>query len=501
MTILPNHGLETAHHVQRQPPPSANGTAVTDIACPPDAAPEDWAPSLQEVLLESRERWRAFTTMSVDFAFETDRAGRLVFVYPDTVFGWPTSTLLGQSADILLAEGSTAATFNPFQTTAANRGRRAWLRRPDGTPICIGFAVTPMIDAAGQVIGTRGVGHDCTQADGQDAAVAAKLRRGEVVEGVLERMREEVLAPRMMQASLQALGTAMGAEGCAVVEFGPEIALDRAQIIHHTATMPDSVLAALAPVANAPATPIMLTASDDRGLLASICQPRFGNTAMLVVWRGPDARAFDDDDLGVVGATSAIIRMVLEHSSIQQEMSRQARTDSLTGLLNRRAFFEEIDRRLGRLDHEALPGTLIFADLDNFKKLNDQYGHEMGDEVLCGIAILLRATVRPTDLVARLGGDEFALWLDGADELTAAERAESLRINGPAMLADIVGATTEGLGLSIGIASRAAGHGETIEALLHRADQAMYAVKRAGRGRWLVSHSGPGNSLHPGPGT
>ena len=106
--------------------------------------------------------------------------------------------------------------------------------------------------------------------------------------------------------------------------------------------------------------------------------------------------------------------------------------------------------------------------------------------------------MRPSDLVARLGGDEFAVWLDGADELTAAERAESLRLNGPAMLADVVGATTQGLGLSIGIATRAAGHGETIEALLHRADQAMYAVKRAGRGQWMVSHTGPGYRLQPG---
>ena len=461
----------------------------------PEPSPASWVPSLQQVLLESRERWRDFTTLSVDLAFETDSWGRLVFIHPETLFGWPASTLLGQDADLLLAGDANAAGFNPFRATAASRGSRAWLRRPDGSPICIGFAVAPMLDQAGQVVGVRGVGHDITQADGQDAAIAAKLRRGEVVEHVLERMREEVLAPRMMQASLQALCTAMAAEGCAVLETGSDGTIPPTQIIHSTSAMPDSVRGA---IGGAQATAIRVTASDGREVLGATCQPRFGQTAMLTVWRGPDARPFDDDDRGVVAAASAIIRMVLEHASIQQEMSRQARTDPLTGLLNRRAFMEEIERRLDRLDHEALPGTLMFADLDNFKLVNDRYGHEMGDEALRSIAILLRATVRPSDLVARLGGDEFALWLDGADELTAAERAESLRLNGPAMLADLVGTNEAGLGLSIGIATRAAGYGETIEALLHRADQAMYAVKRGGRGRWMVSHSGPGYRLQPG---
>ena len=74
--------------------------------------------------------------------------------------------------------------------------------------------------------------------------------------------------------------------------------------------------------------------------------------------------------------------MVLEHEAIQGEMERQARTDPLTGLMNRRAFLEDLVRHAERLDREELPGTLMFADLDNFKTVNDRLGHEIGDQVL-----------------------------------------------------------------------------------------------------------------------
>jgi diguanylate cyclase (GGDEF)-like protein len=136
----------------------------------------------------------------------------------------------------------------------------------------------------------------------------------------------------------------------------------------------------------------------------------------------------------------------------------------------------------------GLPGTLMFADLDNFKPLNDGLGHEAGDEALRRVAKLLRDTVRPTDLVARLGGDEFAVWLNGADHLTTAERAEMLRVQTPRLLDSVTGGHGPALGMSIGIAPRAAGGGEEINSLIRRADQAMYEVKRQGRGHWRVAH-------------
>ena len=102
-------------------------------------------------------------------------------------------------------------------------------------------------------------------------------------------------------------------------------------------------------------------------------------------------------------------------------------------------------------------------------------------------AALLRVTVRPSDLVARLGGDEFAVWLDGADHFTAAERAEDLRLNGPRQIAELTEGQVPPMTMSIGIASRMPGSGETLEQLMRRADHAMYQVKRAGRAHWRVA--------------
>ena len=87
--------------------------------------------ALCDALLDSRQRWRDLVTMAADFVFETDAWGRLVFVAPDPAIGWPVGTLLGQPAELLLADADGGATFNPFRITVPVRRRRAWLRRPN----------------------------------------------------------------------------------------------------------------------------------------------------------------------------------------------------------------------------------------------------------------------------------------------------------------------------------------------------------------------------------
>jgi diguanylate cyclase (GGDEF)-like protein len=468
-----------------------NDLATTDP--PPAPSP---AEVLQGALIDSRHRWHELINLTADFAFETDEWGRFSLVTPEPALGWEPGSLIGRPSATLLAEGDGSA-FDPFRVSARVRHRQAWLKRGDGGMACLTFYASPIREPSGRIAGTRGVGIDMTELDSQAAKVAAALRRAEVLDHILRRMGQEVLVPRMMVAVLEALASALGAEGAAVIRAPTEIA--GAVLRHEAGTGAASVLEESAiQLMLGESRPGRITTADGRQVLIAPYRTRPGERpaaerpgerpgehAGLVAWRAVGSRAWDDDDSQLLGSAVNIIRMVLEHEVTQWEMARQARTDPLTGLLNRRAFLEELERHAARQDRENEPSTLMFADLDHFKPVNDRLGHEAGDEVLRRTAALLRKTFRPTDLIARLGGDEFAIWLSGADHMTAAERAEDLRDAVPRELAEVSGPDQPLVTMSIGIASR--DQGEPLDNLMRRADMAMYEVKRGGRGHWRVS--------------
>ena len=440
--------------------------------------------TLRRALLDSRQRWRDLVITAADLAYETDASGHFVFVMPDPALGWSAATLIGQPAELLLAGGIGANGFNPFRVTAPVRRRGAWLKRADGYSLLLAFSAAPLLDAEGRIVGARGMGIDWTEFDESAGHVAASLRRGEVLDHILWRMGHEVLAPRMMQAALDALMNALGAEGAAVIDLrGAEGAV----LVHRAGGGAEELLPEASRLLAAENEPMVATARSGRPILVAGCHTRFGANAGVALWRSPGSRGWDGEDSLLINAAASLIRMVLEHEAIQQELARQARTDPLTGLLNRRAFLEELARHIDRLDREERPGTLLFADLDYFKPVNDRLGHEIGDQVLVRTANVLRGTVRPSDLVARLGGDEFALWLNGADHMTAAERAEHLCTELPKELHEIACDNGPTPTVSIGIATREAASHEPMDSLLRRADQAMYEVKRAGRGHWHVA--------------
>jgi diguanylate cyclase (GGDEF)-like protein len=174
------------------------------------------------------------------------------------------------------------------------------------------------------------------------------------------------------------------------------------------------------------------------------------------------------DELGTLSASIARLGKT-------DKAAQQASTDPLTGLANRRGVLQKLDAAFKRQQ----PLALLYIDLDKFKPINDQYGHEAGDEVLRKVAALFRACVRDEDTVARLGGDEFIIVLYGLTEKAMVEeRVKKIidLINEPMWLNDL----RVKLGASIGI-TMAPLDGGTVESLMQAADETMYAVKKAGR--------------------
>ena len=173
--------------------------------------------------------------------------------------------------------------------------------------------------------------------------------------------------------------------------------------------------------------------------------------------------------------------LLLVHSRMGKaiaSLSRAAQSDALTELLNRRGFEEVFDVELERARRADQPLSLIVGDLDRFKRLNDDLGHAAGDSALKEVAGAIRSAKRRFDSAARIGGEEFALLAVDCDEHGAYMLAERIR-------ADVETAEGE-LTISFGIAAFPL-HGQAQEALLRAADQALYAAKRLGRNRTVIS--------------
>ena len=186
-------------------------------------------------------------------------------------------------------------------------------------------------------------------------------------------------------------------------------------------------------------------------------------------------------NLGVLLVFFLVFCWVLD--LLKQELKRAhrgAKTDGLTGLLNPRGFYEAVEREWSRSGRHGHPLTLLFFDLDNFKPVNDHYGHSRGDNLLQEIALILDRGVREGDSVARMGGDEFAILFPETGPEAVRDLAE--KIHGAVEREDREAGIT--LTASIGVATFLV-MPERFEEIVRAADLLMYEAKRAGKNKIL----------------
>ncbi|MCB1980424.1 MAG: GGDEF domain-containing protein [Burkholderiaceae bacterium] len=168
----------------------------------------------------------------------------------------------------------------------------------------------------------------------------------------------------------------------------------------------------------------------------------------------------------------------------RDELEKQARRDSLTGLLNRREILRLAEQELARARRQGTPVSLLMLDLDDFKSINDQFGHPAGDDVLRHVAEVMTHAIRQTDQVARFGGEEFVVLLPDTPEANAWHLANKLRQKLADTPASKLGTPVT---VSIGLACMAAGSPLGLDALIQHADQALYQAKNEGRNRTVAA--------------
>jgi diguanylate cyclase (GGDEF)-like protein/PAS domain S-box-containing protein len=207
-----------------------------------------------------------------------------------------------------------------------------------------------------------------------------------------------------------------------------------------------------------------------------------------IVWTEANSRVIRDASSGEVMEFVVVMRDVTERKLLEDRLAALAMTDGLTGIANRRAFDEALEREWKRTLRHGTQISLLLLDIDHFKQFNDGYGHQVGDDCLRAVAQTAAGAVRATDVVARYGGEEIAMILPEVDVAGAWETAEKVR------------SAIEGLGVphsgnpegggwvtvSVGAATALARVGGTMrmpEGLLQAADHALYKAKHGGRNR------------------
>jgi diguanylate cyclase (GGDEF)-like protein len=226
--------------------------------------------------------------------------------------------------------------------------------------------------------------------------------------------------------------------------------------------------------------PVLMTANAILFFVASAsfiaCGYALMQQGQFILTARPANWAEDINSIVVIAGLTGIgtLSLTLNQARIANRHKSEAMTDALTGLRNRRALFD------GPPDHVPIGTAVVAMDLDHFKMINDQFGHDSGDRTLKAFAEIIVANIRSVDLAARIGGEEFCIVLLNSDSTAAAAVAERIRAEMETMSVPTPSGSIRTT-VSAGIACSAGS--ETLQSLLARADQALYDAKTTGRNR------------------
>jgi diguanylate cyclase (GGDEF)-like protein len=238
----------------------------------------------------------------------------------------------------------------------------------------------------------------------------------------------------------------------------------------------------------------------ERGALATLPLVSGERTVGLVEVRRDEGGAFAPDELALFALTASVAAGSLVRAEILEKLIF---LDRLTGLWNRGYFDDQIEREIERANRMGTSLALLMADVDHFKRINDRYGHQVGDHALVHVSAIIRSNIRQIDVAARYGGEEFAVLLPSITRARAARTAERLRrVVADTRFAEVIPELGDArLSISLGFALYP-DDAATAKQLVDRADRvALYAAKSRGRNRvvpWSAAPDGPAIESPPG---
>ena len=438
--------------------------------------------NIRQALFDSRQRYRDLVTISSDFAFETDSDGKFIFVSPHGALGYSPEDLIGRFPREFLVDTDIPDDDLPFHVRTAVVQTQVWMQNMGGEETCLMATAVPVSDQNGRWSGARGLCRDVTHERLRDSELAQAKVREQVVAYVVNQIREEARPRAMLDSAVSMLGRASSAAS-AVLSFGDE---EGWSVSATYGDWPEDLdISRLAEGLKSKQGCNRGSWGDHRVLGCTTWYHGIINGAVVLL-RGQSERDWNDDEQAMLDAVAGHLAIAMRQITDHKELERLSTTDTLTGLMNRRAFQSDLETAIVRAERNEAPGVLLFIDLDNFKQINDSNGHEVGDNVLRDVSEMIRSRSRKYDLVARLGGDEFAVWLDNASLPLAIERADEI-IAQISDLAENYSNDSTPLGASIGLAEFVPGLGESLREVLVRGDEAMYAAKRAGKNGWSTA--------------
>jgi len=439
--------------------------------------------AMRRALIESRQRYRDLVEISSDFIWETDRHGRFVFMSGAGALGYSTRDMLGRySADFVV--DTSPLPYSVFQAREPVVQADVWLHRADGLISCQAVTAVPIYDADGAWSGTRGTARDVTEQRAAERTERQRLLRDRLMAYLVNTIGKEIDPEKTLPTALSGIGLAIGATGGLIVSGAPD--------------SPSYDILDWGETLSAADFPEIRNALIDQGkvdllrggrqIIGHVTEDLADNCSIvngaIVFWCKSDGGGFDDSDQEIVRDVAGQVAQAIRRLVAYREIVQQANTDNLTGLMNRHAVLQTIDRRLRRANAAGGIGSLVYLDVNNLKVLNDMGGATAGDQALVTLAEILRRAIRPGDLVGRIGGDEFVLWLDGIGPDTLSRRLDALLAACQPLTALSLD-TEKPAGISVGAAVFETGT-HTLSRLLEQADAALYEAKRLG-GRYILS--------------